>query len=46
MDILPQVMQIGMLTALGAFGNVNKSNFKNCKRGELEDIAAAISKVF
>lgn len=44
-DILRQVMQTGMLTASHALGNVNKSNFRNCKRGELEDVAA-ISEIF
>lgn len=45
MDILCQVMHTGMLTASDAHENVNKSNFRNCKHGELEGVAA-ISEMF
>jgi len=45
MDILHQKMHTGMSTASDALGNVNKSNFRHCKCGELEDVAA-ISEIF
>ena len=45
MDILRQVMYTDMLTASDSLGNVNKSNFRNCKHGEVEDVAA-ISEIF
>lgn len=45
MDILHQIMHTGMLTPSDTLGNVNKSNFRNCKHGKLEDVAA-ISEIF
>lgn len=45
MDILHQVMHTGMSTASDALGNVNKFNFRHCKHGALEDVAA-ISEIF
>jgi len=45
MDILRQIMYTDMLTASDSLGNVNKSNFRNCKHEEVEDVAA-ISEIF
>lgn len=40
MDILCQVMHTDMLTASDSLGNVNKSNFRNCKHGQVDNVAA------